>query len=176
MKPPKNINYSDSFQTPDYVLDPIIPLLKPDWIIWESAVGKGNLAKRFKNEGFRVIGTDINTGQDFLNYEPDNYDCIITNPPYSLKNEYLDRCYKLDRPFALLLPITTLETDYRQRLFKQYGVEIILFNKRINYETPSGKGSGAWFASAWFTWGLGIGKQLYFYDLTAETNLPLFEE
>ena len=34
-------------------------------------------------------------GQDFFKYEPENYDMIITNPPYSLKNKFLKRAYDL---------------------------------------------------------------------------------
>jgi len=36
---------SDEFQTPKYALDPLLPFLKKDWIIWECAWGKGSLAK-----------------------------------------------------------------------------------------------------------------------------------
>jgi hypothetical protein len=67
------------------------------------------------------------------------------------------------KPFALLLPLTTFETTKRQKLFKKYGVEVIFLPKRINFETPSGKGSDSWFAVAWFTNWLNIGKQLIFY-------------
>jgi hypothetical protein len=38
-------------------------------------------------------------------------------------------------------------------------------NKRINYETPSGNGSGAWFASGWFTYGFNLNKQISFEQL-----------
>ena len=65
----------------------------------------------------------------------------------------------------MLLPLTTFETAKRQRLFKKYGVQVIFFDKRINFETPSGKGSGAWFAVAWFTWGLDLPNDLTFVEL-----------
>jgi len=42
------------------------------------------------------------------------------------------------------------------------GLELILFDHRINFETPNGKGEGSWFATAWFTNGLKIGKELTF--------------
>ena len=154
--------YSDDFQTPPEALDYLVPFLKKDWLIWECAMGKGNLVKALREKGFNVIGTDILHGYDFLRWAPERFDCIVTNPPYSLKNEFLERCYELRKPFALLLPLTTLETRRRQRLFKEYGVEIIVLPKRINFETPSGKGSGSWFAVAWFTNWLNIGKSLVF--------------
>ena len=73
--------------------------------------------------------------------------------------------HMLGKPFALLLPLTTLETRTRQQLFQRYGLEIVLFDRRINFHVPSGKESKSWFATAWFTWGLDIGKELNFVSL-----------
>ena len=122
-------------------------------------------------KGFLTLGTDILTGHDFLTWQPQKYDCIITNPPFSLKQEFLQRCYQLKKPFALLLPLTTFETAKRQELFLKYGLEVILFDKRINFETPSGKGSGSWFATMWVTNGLNIGRQLTFVKLSEQKSL-----
>ena len=164
MKPPLAQGRSNDFQTPPEALLPLYPYLKKDWVIWECGCGEGNLVRAFEEKGHKVIGTDILTGQDFLEYEPERYDCIVTNPPYSLKQKFLERAYSLGKPFALLLPLTTFETGKRQRLFKKYGVEVIFFDKRINFKTPSGKGSGSWFATAWFTNWLNIGRQLTFFS------------
>jgi len=154
--------YADDFQTPSIALKTLLPYLNKDWLIWECAEGKGNLTKAFEEGGFEVIGTDIRNGKDFMIYQPNEFDCIITNPPYSIKQKFLERAYSLHKPFAFLLPLTTFETAKRQKLFKKYGLEVIFLDKRINFETPSGKGSGAWFAVAWFTNGLKIGKELNF--------------
>jgi len=162
MKPPLMQGRADDFQTPPSALWPLLPYLKSDWIIWEAAAGKGNLAQALHERGWAVVASDILAGQDFLAWQPIAWDCIITNPPYSLKQQFLERCYSLGKPFALLLPLTAFETARRQSLFRRYGLEVIFLDKRINFETPSGKGSGAWFAVAWFTWGLGIGKELTF--------------
>jgi len=165
MKPPLKNDGSDDFQTPKEALFPLIPYLKKEWIIWECACGTGNLVNGLKEFGFEVIGTDIKIGYDFLKWQPENYDCIITNPPYSLKQEFLKRCYQLKKPFALLLPLTTFETPKRQSFFKKYGVQVIFFDKRINFYTPSGVGSGSWFASAWFTNNLELKCDLNFIEL-----------
>lgn len=192
---PINTKSSNDFQTPPEALLPLLPYLKKEWMIWECAEGKGNLSGELRSKGHVVWGSDkynikyknmdnvffeydmydINDDdlhddckymQDFLTYEPDfHYDCIVTNPPYSLKTEFLERCYELGKPFALLMPLTTLETDKRQKLFKKYGIQVILFNKRINFEMPSGKGSSSWFATAWFASGLNLPEQLNFVEI-----------
>ena len=153
---------SDDFQTPPEALLPLFPRLNKKWVIWECAEGEGNLTTALKKNGFKVIGTDILTGKDFLTWRPKKFDCIITNPPYSLKQQFLERAYQLGKPFAFLLPLTTLETRKRQGLFNDHGVEMIIFDRRIHFETPQKKDSKSWFQVAWFTNGLNIGKQLNF--------------
>jgi len=162
-KPPLAVGRPNDFQTPPYALDPLLPYIEKDWHVWECACGKGYLVKRFEELGYKVTGTDVATGQDFFTYEPDEYDCIITNPPFRFKGQFWQRCYELGKPFALLMPLTALETKNRQQLMKRYGVEIILLDRRINFETPNMvNNSSSWFASAWFTNGLNIGAQLNF--------------
>lgn len=164
MKPPLKTKSADDFQTPPEALEPLYPYLKKEWTIWEPACGKGNLINALKEKGYNAFGTDILTGEDFR-LEDRGCDCIITNPPFSLKQQFLERCYKIGKPFALLLPLTTFETPKRQQLFREGGVEVIFFPKRINFETPNKvEKSSAWFATAWFTHGLNIGRELTFTD------------
>lgn len=152
----------DNFQTPKEAIDILIPYLKKDWRIWECAWGKGNLFRFLKEEGFDVIGSDKE--QDFLTSEI-VCDCIITNPPYSIKDEFLERAYYLKKPFALLMPLTALEGKRRGSMYKEHGIQLIIPNKRINFETPSGKGSGSWFQTAWFCYGLNLPKDIMFVKL-----------
>lgn len=175
----------DDFQTDSRALDCLIPYLPlrmqkhmaaaPEaTMIWEPACGKGNLVRRFDELGFGVIGTDILTGTDFLKDEPKNYhyNCIITNPPFSLKEQFMGRCYQLRKPFALLMPITTFDSKKRRQLMNQHGVQIIFPEGRIQFETPNhgkrvaaGKKPGeSWFYTAWFTWGLKLPHDLVFCD------------
>jgi len=164
---------SDDFQTPPEALSPLLPYLNKKWIIWECADGHGNLTKAFGKLGYKVIGTDILTGENFLTWTPDRYDVIVTNPPYSQKQEFLERAYQLGKPFAFLLPLTTLETPKRQSLFDDHGIEIILFDKRIHFETPNKNESKSWFQTAWFTNGLNIGKQLSFVKLNKGESMSI---
>jgi hypothetical protein len=177
MKPPLKQGSKDDYQTPPEALIPLLPHLKKNWVIWECAAGDGNLTTALREKGFKVISTDILSGKDFLKYEPQHYDCIITNPPYSLKQAFLERAYFLGKPFAFLLPLTTFESEKRQRFFRCCGLEVILFDKRINFETPDGKGDGSWFATAWFSHWLKIGKQLTFVSLDEkELDCPVCQQ
>jgi hypothetical protein len=178
-KPPMMKGRPDDFQTPPEALWPLMDLLEPDWTIWECASGEGNLVRAMTGWGWPVIGTDIlqDPQFDFLTYEPPHWDCIVTNPPYKYKTEFISRCYELGKPWALLMPLTTLEGQKRQPLFRENGVQIILFDRRINFKTPSGEGGGSWFMTAWFTWGLGLESELTFVEYAdpAQARLNLYD-
>ena len=154
---------SDEFMTPQYAIKPLIPFLKKEWLIWECAWGKGSLAKHLEKEGFNVIGFK----DDFLNLENtiNEANIIITNPPYSIKDKFLKRAFELGKPFAFLMPLTALEGLKRGDLFRRYGIQLIIPNRIINFITPSGKGSGAWFQTAWFCWKMNLPKDLNFVEL-----------
>jgi hypothetical protein len=151
---------SDEFQTPKEAIIPLLPYLNKDWTIWECAWGKGSLAKHLDKEGFAVIGDN----EDFLKSFKECH-CIITNPPYSKKDEFLKRAFEIGKPFAFLMPLTALEGKKRGELFRKYGIQLIIPNKRINFITPSGKGGGAWFQTAWFCYKLNLPKDLMFVEL-----------
>jgi len=183
MKPPLTGKKFDDFQTPAYALKPLMPYLKKEWVVWECAQGKGNLRKALRSAGYEVVASDIVTGDDFLTWQPNiAWDCIVTNPPYSLKQKFLARAYQLGKPFAFLLPLTTLETRERQQMFRVHGVEIVLFDRRVAFEMPAGlvnpdhrhPGSKSWFATAWFTHGLKIGRQLTFAHLSKDGQMEMF--
>jgi len=153
----------DRCQTPPYALAPLLPYL-PDRVIWEPAAGEGLLVRGLMEAGFTVIGTDILMGDNFFETCPPGWDVQVTNPPFSTKYHWLAHSYDLGRPFALLMPVEVLGAARAQRLFAAYGVEVILLDKRVNFKMPNlgWSGRGAHFASAWFTWGLGLGQALTF--------------
>lgn len=160
----------DACQTPAYAIDPLIPHLMQFDIIWEPAAGEHMIVDAFFDvayKRFKVEASDLIEGNNFFDYEPEKWDCIVTNPPYSIKYQWLERCYQLEKPFALLLPVETLGASTAQQLFEKHGVQVMLLNKRVNFKMPN-KGwnaSGAQFSTAWFTWGLGLGGQISYGKL-----------
>ena len=59
------------------------------------------------------------------------YDYIISNPPFSCKDEVLKRLYELDQPYAMLLPLPTLQGQKRFPYIKD--CEALIFDKRVQY-------------------------------------------
>ena len=107
----KTDNQSDEVYTPSYAVKPIIKYIPKGAIIW-CPLDKNDSAYviELRNAGFNVIATHKEDGYDFFNYEPqDKYDIIISNPPFSQKDNILRRLIELDKPFAVLLPLPSLQ-------------------------------------------------------------------
>ena len=127
---------NDEFYTPVYAIDPIIKYIKPNSIIWcPFDTEESNFVKRLKESNHAVIATHIENGYDFFKTSPpENTDYIISNPPYSLKGEVLNRLFELNIPFAMLVGVVGLfESQARFNMFKNNEFEIMYFNKRVAY-------------------------------------------
>ena len=69
------------------------------------------------------------------------------------------------------MPLTALEGEAKQRLYQEHGIQLIVPNQRINFETPYGVNTGSWFTTAWFTWKLSLPRDLNFFDLKHTRDL-----
>ena len=130
---------SDEVFTPEYAVNKIIPHI---WnfirrtnkviTIW-CPFDKEDSAfvTILKKEGFNVIYSHIDEGKNFFQYEPKHYDIIISNPPFSIKDDILKRLYELNKPYAILMPLPVLQGQKRFEYIKD--CQALVFNKRINF-------------------------------------------
>lgn len=94
--------------------------------------------KVLREKGFKVIASHIDNGQNFFNYEPDeDYDIIISNPPFSIKDMVLARLDELDKPYAMLMPLPALQGQKRFPYIKN--CQALIFDKRINFYKDKAK-------------------------------------
>lgn len=153
----------DDIYTPDYAIKPLLKYIPRNITVWECCdFGKSEITRLLKEHGCKVISTDKE--ENFFEYIPsENFDMIITNPPYSLKNDFIKRCYEWKKPFALLLPITSLEGIERGKMFRENGIELLILDKRCNFIYDNAKKNN-WFNTSWFCWNI-LPKSLMFEEL-----------
>ena len=120
------------------------------WNIWEPACGTGNLAEVLVKRGYHVIATDLKDrgygmpGYDFLvtnNFGTKGTSSfmapiIITNPPYSLANEFIMHALDIlpvGGVYAALMNITYLAGQKRyQNIYSKGSLkEVYIFSKRV---------------------------------------------
>ena len=144
---------NDECYTPHYAVHPLIKYIQPNKTVWCPFDEEWSA---FVNElflnGNKVICSHLNDGLDFFNYEPYHYDIIISNPPFSIKDAVLERLYKLNKPFAILLPMNSLQGVKRFQYFKN-GIQLLAFDQRIGFHNKNdiiNPIEGSPFASAYF--------------------------
>ena len=119
---------SDEVYTPAYAVKPIIKYInrgnKAQYTIWcPFDTEESEYVKLIRESGNKVIASHIDNGQNFFEYEPEEfYDYIISNPPFSIKDDILKRLYELGRPYAMLSLF---------QLFKDKNVSNILKSVRL---------------------------------------------
>lgn len=131
-------NETDEWLTPESAVIPLVEQLRTKGfkIIWcPFDLDDSNYVKVLKENGFTVINSHLENGQDFFTYEPSvYYDAIISNPPYTLRNEVLKRIFDLNKPFALLLNYSGLfDNQKRFNLFKENGIELFILKGRTGF-------------------------------------------
>lgn len=131
---------NDEFYTPKYAITPLLKYLKPKSNIWCPFDKEESLyVKILRKQGHNVIATHIYNGGDFFKFSKEeinnwNLDYIISNPPYSIKGDILQRLFELKISFAMLVGVVGLfESQKRFDMFKNNTFEIMYLNKRVSY-------------------------------------------
>ncbi len=150
---PQNIGYltaktdkaSDEVYTADFAVKPLLQYLMlfqqskgHKIIIWcPFDLEDSEYVRIFQENDFQVIHSHIDEDKNFFFYEPDNYDVIISNPPFSIKDDVIKHLGELGKPYAILLPIPALQGQKRFPYMKD--CQALIFDKRINYYTDKEK-------------------------------------
>ena len=127
--------------------------------IWAPFFYDGSIKTKLKRIDIDIIHED----RDFFTWEPEQYDVIIDNCPFSIKKRILRKCVDLQKPFALLLPIDTLERKYIADMFGEDDKFQVLIPKQ-RYNFCNNKKSIP-FKSVWIC-----------YDMRLRTNKQLIFE
>ena len=145
MKPHIHYKKNDRYTTPKEAWQFVLKHIDcRDKVVWCPFYNDGQ-ASTILNE---LKINHIHNDNDFFNTTVD-YDYIIDNPPYSCKKDVLDRCLSLQKPFALLLPIETIERKYLHN--KKFTILI----PKERYRFFEGKSTPP-FKTCWFLFGFDL--------------------
>lgn len=95
--------------------------------VWEVACGEGHISKVLEEHGYNVISTDLidrgfgQGGVDFLKCTESKNCDIITNPPYKVGREFVEKALQLvpmGGKVAMFMKLTFLEGQSRRALFR----------------------------------------------------------
>lgn len=128
---------NDECYTHRYGVEPLLEFLPrfKDKIIWcPFDDEESEFVKCFKENGYRVVDSHIKTGQNFYFYEPEEWDLIISNPPFTNKKEIFKRAIGFNKPFCLLMSLTWLNDSTPKKLFRNKGLQLLMFEERMTFK------------------------------------------
>ena len=139
---------NDECYTPAYGVKPILKYIPENKIIWCPFDKSSSEFVKLISKTNPVVNSHIDLGQDFFEYEPEQWDIIISNPPFSGKRLFFERALSFNKPFALLMTNTWLNDSAPATLFKDRDLQLLMFDKRIEYD----RRKKIPFSSSYFCW------------------------
>jgi hypothetical protein len=143
---------NDECYTMKYGVEPLLEFLPRfrEKIIWCPFDDESSeFVQTFRSNGYNVVCSHIKNGQNFFTYEPENWDLIVSNPPFTGKGDIFQRAISFNKPFALLMTLTWLNDRRPMRLFKDINFQLLMFEDRMNFKNQS-QTKAINFSSAYF--------------------------
>ena len=129
---------NDFYATNPHALEIAMPIFKSilHKNVWECACGQGHLSEVLKSNGYNVKSTDlVDRGygevQDFLTCN-DKFDGdILTNPPFKLAEQFVEKSFELINEgnyVIFFLKVQFLESKSRKQMFEKYPLKYLIVN------------------------------------------------
>ena len=148
-----SLRKDDEYMTPKHAWEDIAQFIPRDGrVLWEPFYGDGASGAHLRELGFTVVHQPL---EDFFACE--HGDIVVSNPPFSLKRQVLERLVKLQKPFVLLMPAQTLHTLYIRSV---EGLQIIVPRKRIQFGKEGKQTNKCNFDCLYFCWRMGLPRDI----------------
>src|SRR5262245_56028035 len=155
----------DLYGTPPEATRALLTVERLPHRIWEPAVGRGTIADVLTAAGHDVVGTDlVDYGVgfpgriDFLieRAAPPGIECIVTNPPFKIAEEFVAHALELCPRVVMLLRLAFYESSRRSHILENAGLaRIHVFRKRLpmmHRDGWEGRKANSGMAFGWFCW------------------------
>jgi len=161
-------NEKDEYYTPIILVEPILKYIPPQSTIWcPFDTEDSEFVILLKQDGHKVIYSHLWMGEeyDFFDYEPEeDYDYIISNPPFTVKLKVFERLYALGKPFAMVMGLPIINYQEVGLFFynKQESgknLQLLIVDKKVSFD-----GNTASFNNSYFCWGM-LPKDIIFEHL-----------
>ena len=138
----------DYYPTPEWCYEKL-PI---DWKQFKTAhepcKGDGRIVSFLENQGIETSWTEIQEGKDYFEWSGE-VDLILTNPPFSLAQEFIEHSMACSTTVIMLLRINFLGSQARYDFWSQFPPDgLVILSKRPSF---TGKGTDS-IDYAWFIW------------------------
>lgn len=157
---------ADLYETPAWVTDALVErLVAMNGVrlgtVLEPACGSGKMVRALRRNGFNVLFSDVRKPvkggvrykpKDFLSEEFSPCDAIITNPPYKLARDFIEKALRHAKVVAMLLPSDYDYAKTRQHLFghnTSFAMKLQLTRRIVWFDSKNAAPSEN---HAWYVW------------------------
>ena len=160
----ENREENDFYPTPPEATRALLSVEKFAGAIWEPACGDGAISKVLEADGLTVISTDLidrgygQGGRDFMLEWQALAPNIVTNPPFTMTHEFIERAVTMATgKVALLMRLQCLAGQTRKKFYDQHPpARVWVISNRIKMHRGGTPGEddegGSMFDFAWYVW------------------------
>jgi hypothetical protein len=140
---PLSIRGNDLRETPAVAVYALLRAEKLPLRIWEPACGPGAIVRILRAAGHEVLATDLvdygspdqnHSGWDFLLERrlPDRIECIISNPPFKLAENFVAHALELCPRVIVLLRLAFMEAERKSGILDDGRLaRVLVFRERL---------------------------------------------
>ena len=145
----KAFKAQDEYFTPSILVNMLLPYLA-EWecqfkqrnhrkpVLWlPFDTEESQYYKILKESGFLIVRSHLNDDKDFFTYQPDQFDIIVSNPPFSRKLDIMERiAFDLGKPFVLLMNMMAINYQEIGNLFQFLNpkIQFIIPDKKVSFD------------------------------------------
>ena len=146
---PRSFNHTytvnDELYTPPKLVNIILPYLPEPYFdgkkehgqrtIWcPFSTADSEFVRILQKKGYNVVHSHISeAGGNFFEYEPENWDIAIDNPPFSKKDLVFERLFRFGKPFAMVSNLMMLNYQCIGKLFLNKHIQMLIPDKKISF-------------------------------------------
>lgn len=159
----KGINFKNDneYETPKYIWEMLIPFIDKNKTIYEPFYCSGLSGQYLKELGYDVIHEKVDFYTNYMKYE---YDIIVSNPPFSSKKNVFKKLKEIDKPFIMIVPVSTITKQFFINNFKDDDITMLIPSKRLQFSKKGEQLSRNWFDTIFITYKLGLDKQVIYLE------------
>jgi hypothetical protein len=151
----------DCYETPACAVEALLRVESIPHFVWEPACGPGAIVRVLREHGHEVLATDVvdydwgHVVRNFFEYSGE-MQCVLTNPPYQLAEEFVRHALKNSPLVIMLLRLAFLESERRTDILEKFGLaRVHVFRNRLPFmhrKDWAGPKSSSAMPFAWFCW------------------------
>ena len=94
----------------------------------------------------------------FFDYDGEGWDILISNVPFSIKQDIIAKLVEMDKPFIIIVPTETISNKYITKLGND--IQIILPTSRLKFDGDAYEKGSCMFPSLYLCWKMKLPRDI----------------